>query len=74
MLSYNTKSTDDPKMMKSDNYSTKDKENKLWDNMCEENGFKVLGAMGEGTFGTVMKVQCLNTKNEYAVKLINRAF
>jgi len=46
----------------------------LWDQMCKYNGFKLKGVLGQGSCGTVMKVSCRETKNKYAIKLIQEPF
>lgn len=50
------------------------KDQALWKNMAKSNGFKLKGILGQGSFGTVMKAECRNTKNMYAIKLINDPF
>ena len=51
-----------------------EKIHKVWKKMCIQTGFKILENLGQGTYGTVMKAQCQETKQVYAVKLIDGAF
>ena len=46
----------------------------LWDQMCKQNGFTLMNNLGVGTYGTVKQVQCNQTKDEYAIKLVKRPF
>ena len=47
---------------------------KYWDDMKKQNGFTLLEQLGKGSFGTVMKAQCKETKEEFAIKLIENPF
>jgi serine/threonine protein kinase len=46
----------------------------IWEDMSKSNGFELKGVLGQGSFGTVMKAQCRESKNEYAIKLIEQPF
>jgi len=47
---------------------------KEWVEMSKENGYKLIEIIGYGSFGCVMKAQCIKTNQQYAIKLISEPF